>query len=96
MMTKIWASMIYKCQSCGFAKLMYLEMGVEGPEGQKQMPCPFCIRCSKCGELNMVHVAWELDNYFEPRELKEKESYFMVDEEARCGRPIHRGGGESD
>ncbi|MDU5211420.1 MAG: hypothetical protein E6441_17380 [Clostridium sp.] len=75
---------LYKCEKCGCMEPMYLEKGVEGKN--KEQPCPFTIRCPKCGELEMIHVMWGADNFFEPRELCENESYFALGE--RCGKPI--------
>jgi len=89
-MTKVWGSMLYRCESCGYEERMYLEVGVEGPLGKKKMPCPFCITCPKCESLNMIHVDWDKDESFEARELKNGESYFKLDEEYGCGRPVYK------
>jgi len=89
---KVWGSMLYRCESCGHEERMYLEVGVEGPPGKKKMPCPFCIICPECGALDMVHVDWHKDEEFEPRQIHKGESYFRLDKENECGRPVYKDG----
>lgn len=89
-MFKVWGSMIYRCGSCEHERRMYLEVGVEGPPGQKEMPCPFCIACPNCGQLDMVHDDWHKDEQFKPREIQKGESYFRLDKKAGCGRAVHK------
>lgn len=88
-MFKVWGSMIYHCDTCGYEKRMYLEVGVEGPPGKKKMPCSFYIKCPMCGALDMNHIDWHRDEAFKPREIKRGESYFRIDKKYGCGRPVH-------
>lgn len=79
--------MLYKCETCGHIEEMYLEEGIEGET--KEMPCPFIIQCPRCAG-NMSHSMWSLDNYFEPRAIKDYESYFTKDYEKGYGIPIFK------
>jgi len=89
-MFDVWGSMVYRCESCGNEKRMYLEVGVEGPGKQNEMPCPFCIRCPECNKLDMTHVDWVKDEAFTPRRIQKSESYFRLDRNAGCGRAVHQ------
>ena len=86
---KVWGTMVYRCNSCNHEETMFLEVGVEGPPGQKEMPCPFCIVCPKCGELDMNHVDWHKDTEFEPMPAIKGMSYFRLDKRHGCGRPVY-------
>jgi len=88
-MFNVWGSMVYRCK-CGNEKRMHLEVGVEGPGKQNEMPCPFCIVCPDCHKLDMVHVDWARDEAFAPRGIQKGESYFRLDRKAGCGRPVHQ------
>lgn len=84
----VHGSMVYKCENCGELETMYLEKGVEGPN--KVQPCPFIICCPKCESLSMNHVMWSLDTFFPPRPIICNESYFALDLEHNCGKPIFK------
>ena len=84
----VWGSMNYAC-NCGATRKMFLEVGVEGPKGMKEMPSPFSIICPECGELEMVHVDWRRDDKFEICKLQPGDSYFELDAEYGCGKPVH-------
>ena len=95
-MPEVWGSMLYICRDCGHDRRMYLEVGVEGPPGHKEMPCPFSITCPVCHNFgSMRHTLWYLDEAFPPRKVKEHESYFKLSKSKSanaCGRAVFKGG----
>jgi len=70
--------MHYRCEDCKFEWLVYLTIGLEGPEPLKAndlaLPVPFGISCPRWGEApgytpcggSMLHVDWSRDQHFAP------------------------------
>lgn len=77
----VHASYMYGCHTCKYAEIIYLGVGVEGPDksDRRWIASPFVGRdCPKChGSLS--HIAWHLDQHFrEPIRPPVGAMYFRV------------------
>lgn len=81
--------MQYKCESCGYEWLMFLEKGIE-EFGENHKPSPFIIKC-RCGGMardvsGIVKLASENGYILLPEGM----SYFANRKDSECGVPILR------
>lgn len=82
---------LYRCETCGYQELMWLELGLEEHGDERAKPVPYVIGCPKCGEhlRGMVHVRWEMDVLLdEPVELSESHCRFEYHDDHSCGVPV--------
>ena len=82
--------MHYRCESCGYKTIMWLEKGLE-EGGPTQKPVPFTIKCNACGEFlhGMRHVAWNEDArlpFYRP--ILDGWNYFQNNPDHECGIPV--------
>lgn len=90
--TLVHGGMKYRCEKCGESWFMQLEIGVEdhGKNGKPHQPCPFIIKCPKCGG-----TAMDISGYLplpNVRLLFEGMPYFAYDgsgADGACGKPIY-------
>lgn len=75
-------SMIYHCRDCHTMEVIYLGVGVEGPdklEHRDWIASPFGITCPKCGSSDMFHNWWFMDQVFrEPIRPPVGARYFRI------------------
>lgn len=88
-------AMVYVCRSCGEVRTMFVEKGLEencnlklkNPSGLPHKPTPYCIKCPKCGELNMCDTG----NYnYSPEFIEASPNWnlFINSEEHDCGQAV--------
>lgn len=88
---KAWKAFNYRCEVCGKEFKIYLQVGVEGPADQNEMPSPFSLSCpNECkGFFPLMHVDWWRDEDVWPiRNAKKGDYIFVLDKETGCGTPV--------
>jgi hypothetical protein len=76
----VHASYLYGCEECKHMEVLYLGVGVEGPDREQAwIPSPFMgPPCRRCGGATR-HIAWNLDQRFrDPIPPPKGARYFAV------------------
>ena len=83
--------MRYRCATCGYETMMWLEEGLEDRESAEKKPVPYIIRCPKCGEVfkGMRHVDFHKDVFLKNRvPLDLVMNRFENRKKSDCGVPV--------